>query len=396
MKLLFTSFFSAIVAVCIAQQPRLDNIVPVLNSASVSSEKSLEAKFTADVTQGVAPLTVKFTDQSSGNPVSWKWKFGDGDSSLVQNPEHVYKAYGIYTVKLTISDGSNGFALEKKDYIKVTIDYTSCDTLHSPLPEPLTYYSIPGKGYVVGNNSYGDIAVGDYFDNMQPNLMITGIILRFSKAKQATGHAEKIAINVWKSDPSSGKPGVVLRSDTVLLATLVSDVANNRLTTIDFENPYQPGGSFYMGAMFPVITGDTLAFWSTGPGKVPVNTTWILQSNNSWISAPVLWPQSGGLIISSAILPKVCLVNAISHNSAPLPFAIWPNPAHEAVFLVNQQDIKEKSDFYILDIAGKELLKGNISEPLGTTIDVSSLKPGVYILRVSGGKSLFSTKLIIR
>ncbi|MBN2379835.1 C10 family peptidase, partial [candidate division WOR-3 bacterium] len=37
-----------------------------------------EAEFTGDPTSGNAPLTVSFTDQSTNNPTSWAWDFGDG------------------------------------------------------------------------------------------------------------------------------------------------------------------------------------------------------------------------------------------------------------------------------------------------------------------------------
>ncbi len=396
MKPLLTTLFSLTILVCFAQQPRTDRIITFTNSAPASSLKSLEAKFTANVTQGASPLLVQFTDQSTGNPVSWKWNFGDGDSSFSQNPLHTYKTNGLFTVKLTISDGSFGFALEKKDYIKADINYANCDTLHFPLPEPLTYYTIPAKGYVAGNNSYGDKAVCDYFDNMQPNLVITGLILKFSKAKQAAGHNEKIAIKTWKADGSTGKPGILFQADTVLLSTLANDVLNGKMTTLDFQNPVQPGGSFYMGAMFPVLTGDTLAFWSTSPGKVPVNTSWILQSDNSWISAPALWPQNGGLTISCAIYPKICLLNAVDHTMASPDFAIWPNPAHDVISIVNQQGIKGEAMYTIRDVSGNERLKGILSDSLGTTVDISKLKPGIYILCVSSKKSQFATKLIIR
>ena len=36
-----------------------------------------EANFTSDVTSGAAPLTVRFTDTSTGNPTGWAWQFGD-------------------------------------------------------------------------------------------------------------------------------------------------------------------------------------------------------------------------------------------------------------------------------------------------------------------------------
>ncbi|REJ84858.1 MAG: PKD domain-containing protein [Bacteroidetes bacterium] len=52
---------------------------------------------------------VSFNDQSSVNPGninSWSWNFGDGNTSVVQNPSHVYSGAGSYTVSLTVTTSS--------------------------------------------------------------------------------------------------------------------------------------------------------------------------------------------------------------------------------------------------------------------------------------------------
>jgi len=48
--------------------------------------------------------TLSFTDTSTNNPVSWTWSFGDGDSSVMQNPSHTYNRYGGFNVCLTVSN----------------------------------------------------------------------------------------------------------------------------------------------------------------------------------------------------------------------------------------------------------------------------------------------------
>jgi PKD repeat protein len=47
---------------------------------------------------------VNFVDQSTGNPTSWLWDFGDHTSSTTQNPVHTYTSAGNYTVTLTVSN----------------------------------------------------------------------------------------------------------------------------------------------------------------------------------------------------------------------------------------------------------------------------------------------------
>jgi len=48
---------------------------------------------------------VIFSDLSTNNPDSWSWDFGDGNSSNLENPTHVYVTSGTYTVELTSSNG---------------------------------------------------------------------------------------------------------------------------------------------------------------------------------------------------------------------------------------------------------------------------------------------------
>ena len=49
-------------------------------------------------------LYVRFTDESTGNPTSWDWTFGDGGTSTDQNPDHCYPGTGTPTVTLTVTN----------------------------------------------------------------------------------------------------------------------------------------------------------------------------------------------------------------------------------------------------------------------------------------------------
>ncbi|MDB5283921.1 MAG: hypothetical protein JWO06_2996, partial [Bacteroidota bacterium] len=59
--------------------------------------------FIADVTTTCTGL-VNFTDLSTGLPTSWLWNFGDGNTSTLQNPGHLYILNGTYTVQLTATN----------------------------------------------------------------------------------------------------------------------------------------------------------------------------------------------------------------------------------------------------------------------------------------------------
>lgn len=49
-------------------------------------------------------LRFSFTDQSI-QPLSWDWDFGDGGTSTIQNPAHIYPALGNYNVRLIVTNG---------------------------------------------------------------------------------------------------------------------------------------------------------------------------------------------------------------------------------------------------------------------------------------------------
>lgn len=61
------------------------------------------ANFNADIRNGCAPMKVGFKNVS-GNASQWKWEFGDGDTSGVKDPIHMYTSPGKYDVRLIASD----------------------------------------------------------------------------------------------------------------------------------------------------------------------------------------------------------------------------------------------------------------------------------------------------
>ncbi len=60
------------------------------------------ADFEALPDSGPAPLTVVFTDLSTGDITEWQWDFGDGGTSEEKNPKHEYVSAGSYTVSLIV------------------------------------------------------------------------------------------------------------------------------------------------------------------------------------------------------------------------------------------------------------------------------------------------------
>ena len=81
-----------------------------------------QANFT--YSYGIVPPTVFFTDNSIGPVHSWRWDFGDGTTSSLPNPTHIFPSAGAYMVCLTITRATTPLG-------PICID-TYCDTVLAP------------------------------------------------------------------------------------------------------------------------------------------------------------------------------------------------------------------------------------------------------------------------
>ncbi|MBN1905799.1 MAG: PKD domain-containing protein [Deltaproteobacteria bacterium] len=91
----------------------------VLTVLVKSAAPLLSASFSATPETGKKPLSVTFTDFSSGDISGWLWDFGDGSTSTEQNPAHIYSKPGKYTVSLTVTGAGGSNIITKTDYINV-------------------------------------------------------------------------------------------------------------------------------------------------------------------------------------------------------------------------------------------------------------------------------------
>jgi PKD repeat protein len=98
-------------------------------------------RFSADITDGYAPLTVQFTDNSFFGPTSWAWDFdGDGTvDSTEQNPSFTYSTPGVYNMSVTVSNSAGSDTITMTGYISVdepispVADF-SVDSISGPVP----------------------------------------------------------------------------------------------------------------------------------------------------------------------------------------------------------------------------------------------------------------------
>ncbi len=149
------------------------------------------AGFSGTPRSGYAPLTVRFTDSSSGAPTSWKWNFGDGKSATDRSPTHTYNDPGRYTVSLTVKNTRGENTRTISEYIVVNRQPT--------LPACYTVQTSDEYGAVSCQSGFAVNSVkctGDYCDNMY---------LTCCPYMSGTDPAANYTWSPWFSEESPGK-----------------------------------------------------------------------------------------------------------------------------------------------------------------------------------------------
>jgi PKD repeat protein len=130
---------------------------PVTQTITVNAPTTTApvASFTPIQASGSDPLTVNFTDTSTGDIKSWDWDFGDGSKTTVTAPNkadvsHIYQygTNGAYTVSLTVTSTTN---IQKTATGKITVNATQpqADFSATPTLTPLQMqFSDSSKGTV--------------------------------------------------------------------------------------------------------------------------------------------------------------------------------------------------------------------------------------------------------
>ena len=121
--------------------------------------------FSGSPLTGCFPLPVNFTDQSTagnGSITGWQWDFGDGASSNIQNPSHVYTGPGNFNVTLRLTNSFGCIkALSKPQYVKLSsgvhADFTNSTPSVCNPPVNINFQNLStGTGVLTYQWSFGD------------------------------------------------------------------------------------------------------------------------------------------------------------------------------------------------------------------------------------------------
>ena len=94
---------------------------------SVTAPPGPIANFDAAPLTGTAPLSVSFTNNSTGsNPLTYLWDFGDGTTSTAKNPPNKTYAAGSWTVTLVVTDSAGLVSAPASRLITVAAAIPQC------------------------------------------------------------------------------------------------------------------------------------------------------------------------------------------------------------------------------------------------------------------------------
>ncbi len=168
----------------------------------VTAGSGVAASFTGTPTSGKAPLTVSFTDASTGTITNRLWSFGDSTASTATNPSHTYTNTGSFTVSLTVFGAGGSNLLTRTSYITVSAApspgaYVVVDTVQTRCYNNTTNITAPSAGQPF----YGQDA---QCTGIQPSYTLSGDGL--------TVYDNRTGLT-WQRSPDTSGDGSITASD---------------------------------------------------------------------------------------------------------------------------------------------------------------------------------------
>ncbi len=222
------------------------------------------AAFSANTTSGIAPLTVAFTDASTGaGTKTYEWDFTNDGTVDATTPDAVYtySSAGTYTVNLTVTNAGGSDSEVKTDYITVTtapvsptaafsanttsgtapltVAFTDASTGTAPLTYAWDFTNDGSVDATTQNATHTYLTAGNY----TVNLTVTGPGGTDSEVKSSyitvTSVTPKISAQ-FTASPVSGRSPLAVRFTDQSIGTITSyewDFNNDGMVDSRMMNP---------------------------------------------------------------------------------------------------------------------------------------------------------------
>ena len=395
--------------------------------------------FTADQTSACGSITVNFTDNSQYYPTSWSWDFGDGETSIAQNPTHTYSTAGVYTVSLTATNVEGSSIETKTGYItvyanptvvltatNVSWDATNNGSVTADVSGGAEPYTYQWSSSTETGSQIAGLSVGEYCVTVTDN----------------NGCISSECINVGQ-DAEPAIPQVDFNAN-ITLACLgyeiqFSDLSTNQPTTWlwDFgdgntsteENPthiYENSGFYSVSLVVenefgsnqllkenyiyisnpPSLEVETIPasgeFVNDGSaniiitgGTAPYQIVW--SNDEIGTSIENLMPGDYSVMVVDAAQCVVTEPFVISWTTAisqvETKINIFPNPAKD--FVSVEIEGFKANKIYLTNVVGQIVSEITPTSNI-CTIDTQGVKPGMYSIKIEYENGISTHKLVIQ
>jgi lysyl endopeptidase len=257
-----------------------------------------------------------------------------------------------------------------------------------------TRYPSPKQGYSTGFNSDSIIAYAEYFNNTNTR-EITEIWINIARSNYVNT-SDSVRIYVFGGGTV---PGAVLASQKAL----ISESKDSFLFKTDFGKTVPVGGDFYIGWRIwygsKALTESRQYAAYHSPDKVQItkNTAWF-NDGTSWktfLQHPFA-PMSSSLDVR-VITVSDSKLNHISDNiRISRTFTLYPVPASNKI-IVSSKEMVPDITLRIIDFAGNPVIVRKLSGgfPGEIPVDISGLRPGIYLVNIFSGKYYETHKIVI-
>ncbi len=251
-----------------------------------------------------------------------------------------------------------------------------------------------------GNGITSEYPFNNYWKYGETQILITKEELKYLKT------VNEIALRIQKSYPGGYyfKNFKIALLDTNL-AQLSTWIDTSLFTTIYDNSNYHLGdyqGWWYFHTSdWQVDTSKDLIvyiFWGQNPSYVAQDEAYAVYGENTPFTS-VLYKNydylGGGneQTYTSPLRPAIKIgkaeISAVE-SMADNKLNIFPNPAHEYI-QINLPDNRPVAQAEVINTQGQVVIRSNL---IGTRLNIKSLTPGIYLLRIRSGGIIYSTKFI--
>jgi len=184
--------------------------------------------------------TVRFTNISQ-NSNAWRWNFGDGNTSSLQNPTHTYATGGTYTISL-IADKVIPQGIVCSDTKQFTVTVTSKPPVNISSNSAGLHcipYTLTASALGLGN----EIATWYITDTTvtPPVIIINGPIAQYTYLRPGTFSAKLVVVNTAGCTDSSVINFTVRNKATSAFAPLIVSTCKNDTSILHINNSTYTG-----------------------------------------------------------------------------------------------------------------------------------------------------------